>query len=306
MKTLTSNHIQLDSSAGALGELHRPNYLLENSSILRQRLIDDGYLFLNTFFDVKEIHKIRRSILEHLSSLGVLDDNFTIDEARLKPGYHLKKVQPKIAQLPEVKNLIHNEQLHNFISIMLDGPVKPFDFIWARTVRPSLAESAHCDIIYMGRGTRNLYTTWIPMGDVSRHHGSLMVLERSHKVEQLDKYRSMDYEKDNNWKKFRFKHGTIFRGVDYSKNARKIQKEFGLRWLTSDFIAGDMLLFHTELLHATLDNNSDRIRLSLDTRFQLVSEPMDPRFVGETPLGHRIPEHLSLQDVLNRILRPAK
>ena len=41
-------------------------------------------------------------------------------------------------------------------------------------------------------------------------------------------------------------------------------------------------------LHGSLDNRSSagRARLSCDTRYQLVSDPFDPRWVGENPVGH--------------------
>jgi hypothetical protein len=39
-------------------------------------------------------------------------------------------------------------------------------------------------------------------------------------------------------------------------------------------------------MHASLVNLSDRYRLSSDTRYQLASEPVDERWVGEKPKGH--------------------
>jgi hypothetical protein len=39
-------------------------------------------------------------------------------------------------------------------------------------------------------------------------------------------------------------------------------------------------------VHTSLDNHSDRIRISSDTRYQLASEPVDERWVGEQPPGH--------------------
>ncbi len=48
---------------------------------------------------------------------------------------------------------------------------------------------------------------------------------------------------------------------------------------------GDVLIFGMFTVHASLDNCTDRIRLSTDTRYQLASEPIDERWVGEVP-GH--------------------
>jgi len=39
-------------------------------------------------------------------------------------------------------------------------------------------------------------------------------------------------------------------------------------------------------VHTSLDNGANAIRLSTDTRYQLASEPIDERWVGEKPIGH--------------------
>ena len=39
-------------------------------------------------------------------------------------------------------------------------------------------------------------------------------------------------------------------------------------------------------VHASIDNNSDKIRISTDSRYQPVSRPADERWIGEKPLGH--------------------
>jgi len=56
--------------------------------------------------------------------------------------------------------------------------------------------------------------------------------------------------------------------------------------LTADFRAGDVLTFPMHMVHASLDNPSDRIRLSSDSRYQPDSLPADERWVGEKPIGH--------------------
>jgi hypothetical protein len=41
------------------------------------------------------------------------------------------------------------------------------------------------------------------------------------------------------------------------------------------------------MIHASLDNRTtDRVRISTDTRYQLASEPIDERWIGENPIGH--------------------
>jgi len=35
-----------------------------------------------------------------------------------------------------------------------------------------------------------------------------------------------------------------------------------------------------------LDNQTNKVRLSTDTRYQLASEPIDERWIGENPPAH--------------------
>ena len=49
------------------------------------------------------------------------------------------------------------------------------------------------------------------------------------------------------------------------------------------FRAGDVMIFGMFFLHGSLDNVSDRYRISTDTRYQLASEPVDERHMGPHP-----------------------
>ena len=80
--------------------------------------------------------------------------------------------------------------------------------------------------------------------------------------------------------------GNISNGGWLSKDAVKLRKRLGGRWLTTDFKAGDALIFSMFTVHTSLDNHSNTIRLSSDTRYQLASEPVDERWIGEKPIGH--------------------
>jgi hypothetical protein len=49
---------------------------------------------------------------------------------------------------------------------------------------------------------------------------------------------------------------------------------------------GDALIFTMATVHAALDSHRDNLRLSSDSRYQLASEPVDHRWVGENPVAH--------------------
>ena len=54
-----------------------------------------------------------------------------------------------------------------------------------RAVSPGPATPPHMDVVYMGRGTKNLFTSWTPLGDVPLEMGGLIILENSHKHKRI-------------------------------------------------------------------------------------------------------------------------
>ena len=72
----------------------------------------------------------------------------------------------------------------------------------------------------------------------------------------------------------------------YSQDAVATQKQLDRRWLSTNYQAGDVLLFTLYTMHAGMDNQTNRLRISTDTRYQLASEPIDQRWIGKNPIGH--------------------
>ena len=46
----------------------------------------------------------------------------------------------------------------------------------------------HVDNVYMGRGTSELFTMWIPIGDISVDMGTLAMVPGSHKDQAFTKF----------------------------------------------------------------------------------------------------------------------
>ncbi len=283
MTQLTSNGVPLDMSPKTFGELRESNDLLDNMPALRERMAGDGYLLLRDFLNLQCVMEARRAVLEVLAEHEMLDENYPLMDARTAKGDNRAfrsaiSSQAALGKLPAVRKLVHSGQMIEFYTAFLGGDVRSFDFVWMRVMGPGRSTSPHYDIVYMGRGTTNLYTSWTPLGDAPISDGSLMILENSHRLEEVKaSYGRMDVDKKGNWKKT---------GGHYGKDPAVLQKRFGLRWLTTDFRAGDLLIFSMYTMHCSLDNVSDRIRLSSDTRYQLASEPVDERWIGENPIAH--------------------
>ena len=287
MAQLTSNGIPLDMAPDAFGELRESNDLLNDMSALRERMAEDGYLLIRDYLDLEWVMDARRSVLEVLAEHEMVNENHSLMEARAARSDNGKfrsaiGSHAALGKLPAVQKLVHSGRMIDFYAAFLGGEVRSFDFIWMRVMGPGRSSAPHYDIVYMGRGTTNLYTSWAPLGDAPLSDAALMVLENSHRLEQVKAtYGQIDVDKKSNWKKT---------GGSYGKDPATIQKELGCRWLTTDFRAGDLLVFSMYTMHCSLDNRSDRIRLSSDTRYQLASEPVDERWIGENPIAHSVRE----------------
>ena len=119
-------------------------------------------------------------------------------------------------------------------------------------------------------------TAWIPYRDTSLELGGLIVLEKSHRqAERISNYLEVDADA------YCVNRNAYKRHAGLSRNPVSLREKLGGRWLTTEYRAGDLLTFGMKLVHASLDNQTDRYRISTDTRYQLASEPIDPRWVGE-------------------------
>ena len=114
----------------------------------------------------------------------------------------------------------------------------------------------------------------------------LAILEKSHKkADQLKNYLSRDVDTycTNGPNAKKIESGEMLFEWDgmLSKNPHSLREKMGGRWLTAEYEPGDLLMFTMRTVHASLDNQSNRIRISADTRYQLASDPIDERYAVE-------------------------
>ncbi len=283
---LTTNGFVFDTRPEAFGELRDANDLLQDPVALRRRIEDDGYLLLRGLLDRELVLAARRELTAKLDAAGLIDRGHpVIDAVYSGSNARLAEIDRKayakdLRTGAALREVVQRGRMIDFFGGFLGGPVRSLDYVWVRNVRVGSATGCHIDWVYMGRGTRNLYTAWTPMGDVPLSDGPLAILEGSHKLEELQQtYGKLDVDRDKSHP---------YTGGWLSKDAPHVRDTYGGRWLTTEFRAGDVLVFGMFLVHCSLDNTSpeNRIRLSTDTRYQRRSEPADERWVGEEPFGH--------------------
>ncbi len=279
----------LDCRDQAFGYLTDSSDLLCQPDELRLRMLEDGYLYLKALLNPQQVWQARQEIAACLAAEGKLEPNSRVEDCIAQPGLSMS-FRPDLAQQsPALKKLLYSGRMMEFFQVFLGGDVRPYDYTWLRAVAPGLGTYPHCDIVYMGRGTDQLYTAWTPLGDIPWNVGGLMILEKSHCLETIkNSYGRLDVDSYCTNRKTAplYASGQKWWNGALSKNPVSLRSKYGGRWLSAEFNAGDVLLFGMFTIHASLDNHSPSIRLSSDSRYQLASEPVDERWVGTNPVGH--------------------
>jgi ectoine hydroxylase-related dioxygenase (phytanoyl-CoA dioxygenase family) len=252
----------------------------------------DGYLYLPGFFERDEVQRVRSVILKALSEDGALDPSRPIEDA-VPASSSANCFRPDIANgaaKAELAEVIYGDKIMQFYRDLLGMEARHFDYTWMRVVAPGQGTWPHCDSVYMGRGTTNVFTAWVPFSDIPLNVGGLAIMEGSHHDERLRAtYCPLDVDTacsnvpDTNqlgaagYKPW----GAI------NHDMPELRRELGYRMLTAEtFKMGDLLTFSIFTVHGSLDNCSDHFRLSTDSRYQPAHEPIDERWIGENPPGH--------------------
>jgi hypothetical protein len=204
----TANGIRLRTGSAEFGELETFADLGHDPQRTRTQLAAEGYLLLRAFFPIEAVERARHAALHALHSGGLLDSKRPAAEAWPAPRVRDKRVLPDLGQLPEVQDLVRAPRLIAFFAGLLGGAPRVLDQVLLRMIPPGHSTTPHCDIVYMGRGTSRLFTAWIPLGNVPRSSGALMILERSHLLDQLrNRYWEHDADRERILDRLRIRHG---------------------------------------------------------------------------------------------------
>jgi ectoine hydroxylase-related dioxygenase (phytanoyl-CoA dioxygenase family) len=124
-----------------------------------------------------------------------------------------------------------------------------------------LVTHPHQDYEFM-KGDPEFYTVWIPLHDCPVESGSLRILEGSHR------HGIQEHEREN-----------------LHVPEIPLNTVAGDEWVGGQVNAGDVLIFHSLTVHAAAPNISNRMRISLDCRFQDARRVLNPSnlvFAGES------------------------
>lgn len=157
-------------------------------------------------------------------------------------------------KLQEFQALQHHPNLIEVIERILGEPVMPHARIIGRTIFPQrevFTTPPHQDFIPI-QGTADTYTAWIPLSDIPPELGGLQIASGSHRHGVYD-----------------FKPAMGAGGI-------AVVNPLEGTWVNNPFKQGDVLIFHSMAVHKGVSNASNRLRMSIDARYQKISDPIAP------------------------------
>ena len=291
-KSLTSLGCPLDTGESCFDWCLSSTDIVHDPLLLRERLDRDGYLYLPGVLDASLVNDTREILLTQLYDLGLVDRNGPVSEGRAALPWHAQSLHQLAKANPPLWSVLYDGIMLELYEKILGTEVRHFDFTWLRAIGPGQGTAPHCDSVYMGRGTRRLFTSWTPLMEIPLNIGGLILIPGSHQVSSLDGYRTGDVDtvcSNRPHPAPKDVHGWVGPAGDgkLTDDPVELQRRLGMPWITAEcYRPGDVVIFNIATIHGSLDNQTNRIRLSCDSRYQPASEPIDERWIGEDPVGH--------------------
>lgn len=290
--SLSSLGDALDLGPDAFGWLRPSSDLLDDLDALRRRLDDEGYLYIPGYLNADLVAEAREILLRQLDQHGAVDRAHPLSAGIAKQPWQGGSWHRLVEGNAPLHALLRAGPMMEFYERLFNEPVRCLDYTWLRVIGPGRGTAPHADSVYMNRGSTRLLTSWTPLMDVTPDIGGLTIMPGSHRLENLRDYFDADVDTFCTNKPNRDPQdvhawiGPVGDGK-LTEHPAQLQKRLQLPWLTAEhYRPGDVVVFSIYTIHGSLDNHSDQIRLSTDTRYQPAADPADERWIGETPIGH--------------------
>jgi phytanoyl-CoA dioxygenase PhyH len=247
----------------------------DDPAAARERFRADGYVLLRGALDPEAVLELRAAYFGRFdapllaSGTTPRDGVFSGTVPTGLPDYGTAGHPAyDFVRAPEFDTFTRQAALADIAAALLDDPA---ELLPRRIVRhfhrgAARASRAHVDFDYMDHGSDRMVTAWIPIGDCPVECGGLVYLSGSHEIprERLDGLRDHTDRPDDK--------------RPISNDLGLTARELGGRWLWADYRAGDVALHSPHMVHASLDDTSDVMRLSIDLRFRRRDVGADERW----------------------------
>jgi hypothetical protein len=267
-----------------LKELRVSNDAMDDPGELRRRIAAEGYLFFKHLQPAGKLLALRREMLTVIQRGGWLVpgtdpvDGIANGAAQCTEGdVAYTDVYHEVYKLEPFHRSAHWPEVLDVVALIMGRPVMPHPQKIARLWFPKYTEHTtpiHQDFVHF-QGNFQTLTCWAPVGDCPIELGGLAVLPGSHKVNRV-----LDHH---------FSLGAGSLCVDVPEQAR-LYPELDVAWHSTNYEIGDTLIFPALTIHKALPNyTADRLRVSLDNRYQAVGDPiaehmLQPHLISTHPL----------------------
>jgi hypothetical protein len=228
-------------------ELESSNHLLDDPAALNRFYEDNGYILLRGVFDPTTVARARDEMLAVAAKMGLVEPGDPTGRWTGKPLPGSMEESDLYAGI--AKRLIEDPANLDVMEKVLGEPACSVPIVQYRTYPPrSKLGTVHQDGFY-SPGIQDYRPVWITLTPCSRDMGGLALA-----VGQNRRGYFHNVGKPN---PFPIPRDAI---PDDS-------------WATTDYMPGDVLVVHPSTPHCGLANNSDRLRISFDSRVQSAANP---------------------------------
>ncbi len=245
-----------------LKELRISNDAMNDSEELRHRISEEGYLFFKRLQNPDKLWALRQEMLTTLQKWGWLvagtdpmDGIADIHTQCTEGDPEYADVYHEVYKLEAFHRSGHWTEVVDMVEKIVGREVLPHPQKIARLWFPKYTAHTtpiHQDFVHF-QGNFQTYTCWAPVGDCPIELGGLAVLPGSHKVNKI-----MEHH-------FSLGAGSLCVNED----------ELSGEWHSTNYKVGDTLIFPALTIHKALPNlTEDRLRVSLDNRYQAVDDPI--------------------------------
>lgn len=273
-----------------LGPLVDATFDLNDPEKVRHTFEDNGYVLFRDVLPCEDVLAARKEVFDRMAEMGEIrqpvEEGLSTGESRRRDlAPDLGAFWKSVSEGPALRGVTHGNRLRELVGLLFDAPARGHDYLFLRSAPVGNATNLHYDYPFFAGGASRIVTCWVPLGDIPICDGPLSVVENSHRFEDLiNPIRSAALSSDAT------AFGTAQDAAYQSSAGDTLEfvRSRETRLLSTDFQHGDVMIFGGFTMHGSLDNHSpaERVRLSVDVRYQPKSEPADdPRFFGENPVG---------------------
>lgn len=226
---------------------------------LRRRMERDGYLFIRRLLPADVLEALRLDLLRIARDGGWISRDAPLEEAVpdqsgfcVEPESVYMEVYGRMYALQQFHAIQHRPELLGLLERICDTEVMPHARIIGRTIFPArdaFTTPAHQDFIPI-QGTPDTYTAWFPLHDLPADLGGLEISAGSHTAGVYE-----------------FRPALGAGGLE-------IVDPLDGTWVGGPFEQGDVLFFHSLCAHRGSPNRGPSMRMSIDARYQRVSDPV--------------------------------